>query len=184
MRSPKRAGLTLIELILATGLLSVGVLSLTSIVLTSQAVQRGSSERTMARQAVHARIAELRALLRAGTPLQFDEVLDLDGTSQDLTLVPGAPAGTLVIETFKTGSSDLAEAAANVALASFGITNVDVNGDGTVDEAAVPLTELKVIPVVVRITWQSGTWRPGTADAPNAANTGQDAELAMAALLY
>lgn len=183
MRPVKRSGLTLLELVLATGLLAVGMLSLTSMVLTSQTVQRGATERIVARQALHARVAELRALLRQADPLEFDAVLNSDGATESVVIVPNAPDGTLIVETFKSASA-LDEAAANTALAAFGITNIDVNGDGDYTDTAVPVTDLKIIPVMVRITWQTGAWKPGTPDAPNAASPGQDAEMALAALLY
>lgn len=184
MNTSPRSGLTLIELVLSTGLLAVGMLSLTSMVLTSQTVQRGSTERTAARQALQAKVAELRALLRQGNPLEFDGVLNQDGLNESVTIVPNAPAGTLVIETFKTGTAELNENQANTDLAAFGITAVDVDGDGDTNGTAVPVTDLKIIPVVVRITWQTGSWKPGTPDAANAASAGQDAEMAVAALLY
>lgn len=188
MRPTNRSALTLIELVLATGLLAVGMLSLTSMVLTSQTAQRSSTERTLARQSLHAKVAELRALLRQSNPPQFSSVLALDGATEDVEVVAddsvaNRPKGTLLVETFNSAGA-LDEGAANAVLATFGLTAVDFNADGTTNETAVPDSELRVIPVLVRITWQTGTWRPGTPDAANAASAGQDAEMAMVALLY
>lgn len=64
----RRQGLTLVELIVATALLAVGITALVGLVVSAQVATRGSTERTIARERLHARVAELRALLRSQPP--------------------------------------------------------------------------------------------------------------------
>jgi hypothetical protein len=195
-------GLTLIELLVSAGLLAVGIVGLSGLVVTAQVATRGASERLVARQRLHSRVAELRALLRSQPPPDaFDDVVDLDQTTTSPVIVEGAAPGTLRVLTFRTelpseepgklrrprpGEDErrvaVDEAAANAALLPLGIASLDLDLDGKPDGLARPIT-LKLVPVLVRLTWRSGTWRPGTPTVPGG-DPGQDSRMELAALLY
>lgn len=156
----------------------------------------------MARQHLHTRVAELRALLRSQPPPDaFDDVVDLDQTTTSPVIVQGQPPGTLRVLTFRTelpseepgklrrprpGEAErrvaVDEAAVNAALLGLGVASLDLDLDGALDGTPRPVV-LKVVPVVVRLTWRSGTWRPGSPTAVGG-DPGQDARMELAALLY
>lgn len=183
-RGRREGGLTLVELIVATALLAVGIAALVGLVVSAQIATRGTNERTIARERLHARVAELRALLRSQPPPQaFDDVVNLDQTTTTPPLVDGAPAATLRVITFRRNTGGVDEVAANAALLPLGVTNVDIDGDGDLTGTDVAPAQLQIVPVIVRITWKSGTWKPGTPTVANG-DPGQDAKMEIAALLY
>lgn len=205
-RRPTRA-LTLIELLISAGLLAVGIVGLSGLVATAQVATRGATERQVARQRLHSRVAELRALVRSQpAPEAFVELLDLDGTTTSPVIVEGAPPGTLRVVTFRVelpqdaidepGKLRIArrgeherrtgvdEAAANLALSPLGLSGLDLDLDGSTEGTGIKAKAVRLgLPVLLRLTWRSGTFRPGTPTIAGG-DPGQDARMELAALLY
>lgn len=190
---------------ISAGLLAVGIVALSGLVATAQVATRGATERQVARQLLHTRVAELRALARSQPPpLAFDEVVLLDRSTSSPVIVEGAPPGTLRVLTFYTelppdeldepgklvharpGAAlrriGVDEAAANAVLGPLGLPDLDLDLDGEPD-GKVRATALNMVPVLVRLTWRSGTYRPGTPTVAGG-DPGQDARMELAALLY
>lgn len=109
--------------------------------------------------------------------------MNLDQSTTTPVLVEGAAPATLRVITFRRGTGGVDEVAANAALAPLGVTNVDLNGDGDLSDTDVQPAQLQIVPVIVRVTWRSGTWKPGTPTVAGG-DPGQDAKMEIAALLY
>lgn len=160
------SGFTLVEIMIATGILVAGILSLFSIIATSQRLTLTSSERTQAKAALHAEVARLRALLR-NAPLsaeQFSALIEQDSTvagSRSVTLVDPNQPGEVTVNTFRIGPGEVDEQAANAALARLSIDAIDLDADGVLDETSVLAEELSVLAVTVTVSWRPSDWEPG-----------------------
>lgn len=100
LRSARR--FSLVEIVFATGIITVVLLSLMALLLGSQRLQRVSSERTQAEALAGARLAQLRAFLRQapndGQGQRFKELIDSIGavTSGGTGLVGASPPSPAV----------------------------------------------------------------------------------------
>lgn len=173
MRRHGVRGMTLIELVIVTGILVSLILTMMVTVLSSRTLTRESAERAQARAVAHGKVAELRGILRAAPldtdhDVQFQAVLDQE-TSTPTSVVllqedTGAQLlGELEIEAF-TSTNGVNEALANTRLEAerfLTAGTIDVDGDGNFAEADVPLADLQIVPVLITVRWRPATWEPG-----------------------
>lgn len=169
---------SLIELVVTTGLLVSGLLFFLALVLGNRNLTNESTERAQARSVALARIGELRSMLRsedltvaASHDARFQAVVNED-TSDGAPTLPGTATlqwggarwqATITVETFRSATGGVQEAAANAQMAPLDILNIDVNADGDTNDADVPVAQLQVIPVIVEVTWRGANDTAGTA---------------------
>jgi len=178
MRAGRERGVTLVELIITTGILAVVLLVLIQQILGSRVLTRESAERTQAQEAAYAAVDEMRAALRSASMAtdhddNYLNVVSMDGTSRQVILLPNPndPAtgveANLTIETFQSASG-VDEASANTSLAAAGYAtagSIDVDGDGDPTETDVAIADLELLPVLITVTWRPDSWTPGQPDA-------------------
>ncbi|MCA8921549.1 MAG: hypothetical protein KDD82_07040 [Planctomycetes bacterium] len=164
MRVHPTRGLTLVELVITTGILVSGILMVTSLIISSQRLTMLSSQRSEARDALHARLGRLRAEFRDAAPsaTQFERILAQNGATENVTLSSHPLPALITIETFPGVTPNTAdEGATNAGLASLGITNVDLDANGSSADGEIPTDELRILGVRIRIEWRAADWRPG-----------------------
>jgi len=157
-------GLTLVELVLTTGILVTGILIVTSLTISSQRLAVLSAQRSEARDALHARLGQIRAMFRDAPPsaTQFERVLALDGVTENVALSSHPEDALITIEAFPgalPGTSS--EADTNTALNPLGITNIDLDANGSTADGDVPTAQMSVIGVRLQIEWRTADWEPG-----------------------
>jgi Tfp pilus assembly protein PilV len=173
MQTPLRRGVTLLELVFATAILVVALVAIFSLILKTQDLQRVSTERSLARVVLEAKVAELRSQLRsapndaAGTA--FSDLLGTIGAVDPITGV----AGPLVTDVKVVGDSSknagndaqmsvTAYTAESNAQIQLGLAGLDIDADGTTGTPDVhPAADLKLLPVKVALTWKPSNWTPG-----------------------
>lgn len=147
-RLPGEAGITVVELVIALGVLAVALLALVSVISSAGALQQATREKSIAYNAARLKIEEMRAHA-------FSDIFNYykAGTSANTFSVEGltpvnssTPVGTI---TFPEQSGALNE---NYPDSTLGMPK-DLNGDG---DTADTLTEgYTILPVRVTIRWMA-----------------------------
>ena len=147
-------GLTLVELVLTTGILVTGILIVTSLTISSQRLAVLSAQRSEARDALHARLGQLRAMFRdaPATATQFERVLALDGVTENVSLSSHPEDALITIEAFP---------GAVVGTSSEADTNTALDANGSTADGDVPTAQMRVIGVRLQIEWRTADWEPG-----------------------
>lgn len=167
---------SLLEIVIAFGVLVFALLAVMAFVSSAGAAQRLLSEQELARGLAYGKLAELQASLHDPawtTPVGREEAFlriltDLGGSSAGkATLVladtvirgqaadhadaargtTGAVVGTLTVEAWTQES---------LVQAATGLVDVDINANKAFDEATdVPAGEIAILPVRVTVTWKT-----------------------------
>ncbi len=159
--STSRAGLTLVELMVAIAVMVVALCATASTVVTTSALNRQSHETAIARQAAETMVEALRnadfakvfALYNADPgddPLGAGTAPGSRFAVTGLTPQPGAPGGMAGDIIFPSAGPTLRETAVD---ATLGMPR-DLNGDLAIDGSDRALDYL-VLPVRVRVRWTS-----------------------------
>lgn len=169
LRSRGMAGITVIELIMAIGVLAVALLSLVTVLASSGSLQQSTREKALAYNAARQKIEEMRnrplnEVYRAFNGRTSDDIVGVVCPGKTFTvagLVPqgSRPVGEIV---FPENSSGLLDE--RIVDPTLGMPK-DLTGDGDADEvenAAVssphrPLTDrdYRILPVKIVVRWMS-----------------------------
>jgi type II secretory pathway pseudopilin PulG len=184
-RAGRNAAFSLIEVVIALGLLTVGMLAVGEAIVNSSRLSRESMERAHARSEAEARLSELRTLLHRASwtdaslnsgdaqtvhDTQFGLIITQNGATTTIDLLDDSNGGTTKIPgvmttyVFATNETAIAAAVANGASGGLGLASVDLDGNGQSTDTSVPVADLMAIGVKVEITWKPGGWKAGDPD--------------------
>jgi type II secretory pathway pseudopilin PulG len=147
-RLPRAAGITVVELVIALGVLAVALLALVSVISSASALQKSSREKSLAYNAARLKIEEMRSrpfaniysLYKSGTS---GNTFSVDG------LVPINSTTPVGLITFPEQSGALYE---NFPDPTLGMPK-DLNGNGT--NTDVLTADYTILPVRITIRWMS-----------------------------
>lgn len=178
---------SLLEIVIAMAIITIALLSTFSILATSQRLQRVSSERSRAHAVVQGKIAELRAKLHEVAWTSNNEqreqmlaLLDSIGTVDSGTGLINVTYNDVDILTTVSHNNDRITLKGTLSVRAYlqedkaqtqlGLTDIDLDGDGTTNTSSVKVPDspgdksLLVLPVRVTLTWRPTDWKPGDAD--------------------
>jgi len=181
--SPRWRSLSLLELVIAFGILVVVLLSVLSFVISAGRAQRLQSEHELARGLALGKLGDLRARLHQSpwTGTQdvadaFDDLLNnVDPKGETIgnwnadSSQPGVAIRELdVIIRGTESDADAALGTTGVLRGTMrieastheqnllGLTEIDIDADGTLAEGtAIPVAEVRVLPVRITVSWTS-----------------------------
>lgn len=178
----RREGLSLIEVVVALGLLTVGMLAVAEAIVNSSRLSRESMERAHARAQAEARLSELRTLLHRASwsdsslnqgdaqtthDAQFSLVIAENAAMSSLDLLDDSNGGSTRIPAvmttyvFATDEVTIAQAPEAGPAGGLGLASVDLDGNGSFTDTSVPLADLLTVGVKVEVRWRPGGWKAG-----------------------
>ena len=177
-RSGARAGFTLIELMVSFSVMLVVLLGFSRLLISSQMASNTTHEATLAKEAARGMVEILQAtpfqqiyerynsdpndgggapvtIFQAGQGFRVPgpRLFDANDDDQDALKPPAGQAccGQIL---FPELNGNLTE---NLNVPQFGWVDLDLNGDGDHDDAAVAPGEYRFLPVVVRVSWSGAS---------------------------
>jgi Tfp pilus assembly protein PilV len=181
----RNGAFSLIEVVIALGLLTVGMLAIGEAIVTSNRLSRESMERAHARTEAEARLSELRTLLHRASwtdaslnsgdaqtvhDTQFNLVIGQNGTTANLDLIDDTAATRrvkAVMSTYVFASNEVLIATApvtdlaGVASGGLGLASVDLDANGSSSDTAVDVADLMTVGVKIEVRWQPAGWKAG-----------------------
>jgi type II secretory pathway pseudopilin PulG len=178
--------MTLVEVVVALGVLSIGMLAAAQSIVGGMHVTREVMEQTSARSIAEARVALLRNTLRqaswvSGTTTKtvnqstkdarFNAVIAFHNTTQTANLLDAGGSTTQSIPctvrtyVYATNEPLITQAPQLGNAGGLGMSNVDLEADGGNTDTNVQVANLQMVGVKVEVTWKPSTWKPGQAES-------------------
>lgn len=156
------SGLTLLELVIAMSIVAFALFGLVSVIAFTTRSNLATKQRVLAMRAAERKVEQMGSATFENIFTNYNNTTAGFGVDsvEGLDYIPSAGASNkqIVFVSFPVTSGQLDETKTGAFLdnrnAAGAVTNIDLNGDGDNVDAALNVTNVKIIPVQVAVRWK------------------------------